>query len=1044
MPSRKRRPASPPTASAELATNPLVALAQPASLAAGDLVASQELATNPPVASPAGSPSAEVPAAPGPDSTATPTLAAQLPAPTGPAGAPTSDPTQKNGREPGEVPTTDEPTISLSLQELIERIPKEPGVYLMKDKKGRIIYVGKAANLRQRVRSYFNRSGDSRAFVRLLNRLLGDIETVVVSNEKEALLLENTLIKQHKPRFNVKLVDDKSYLVLRLDPKARYPRLEVTRRIRDDSARYFGPYHSATSCRHTLRVVNRHFKLRTCTDQVLNSRKRPCLQYQIKRCDAPCVFPVPPEQYGEQVRDVALFLDRKDDVLVERLRARMLKASDDLEFETAGAIRDQLRALEQTLQEQHAVSAQFIDQDVFGYYREGDVLEIAVLFVRQGRLLGRRSYRFTGQEFPDEESISSFVGLYYDRGAVIPDEVLLPVAIEDLAAKQEWLRDKATSTPNRPEGGRRKVVVVFAQRGPRGKLVELANKNAAVSYTSRRDKTRDTEEALVKLQSRLGLKQLPRRIECFDISHLQGSFTVASRVVFVDGEPARHLYRTFRVRSVFNDDFAAMYEVLSRRFRRALGVAPGAAASAQAAVSPPAGSPGLSSAERALAATLSLDDQARLSPAQVAARRSAAVLPSRPLAQSSVMMAADADPPGLASDHNVDGDGDGDGDAELEDQDQESGAGPGEKDAWALPDLLVIDGGKGQLATALAALKDVGVNWAAELDVIGLAKERETGETTAGGKQEKVPDRVFLPRTKDPIKLRPNTAEMFVLSRIRDEAHRFAVSFHQKLREKRTIRSQLADIPGVGPKRQVALLKSLGSVRRVRTATVEELAAVPGMTLRAAQAVVAFYKSGAAPDLSPEPANLPSPPAGPDALPASRPSPPAGPDALPAAPSRRRADRTPAATAATAADLKLGTTAAGPATTAGSTPGLLSPLADDIAEDAAGQELMALAGATDEAALEAGAPETCDQTADQTTAEDDAGELAAEDASARAPAAEVSDESVGELPDESAGELAAESAGELAELADLAAQIAALSQAAAATAPDADAPADEA
>ena len=1013
MPSRKRRPASPPTAS-------------------------EELATSPPAASPAGPPSAEVPppAAPGTDSSVTPTLAAQLPAPGGAAGAAAGDPTQKNGREPGEVPATDEPTISLSLQELIERIPKEPGVYLMKDKKGRIIYVGKAANLRQRVRSYFNRSGDSRAFVRLLNRLLGDIETVVVSNEKEALLLENTLIKQHKPRFNVKLVDDKSYLVLRLDPKARYPRLEVTRRIRDDSARYFGPYHSATSCRHTLRVVNRHFKLRTCTDQVLNSRKRPCLQYQIKRCDAPCVFPVPPEQYAEQVRDVALFLDRKDDVLVERLRARMLKASDDLEFETAGAIRDQLRALEQTLQEQHAVSAQFIDQDVFGYYREGDVLEIAVLFVRQGRLLGRRSYRFTGQEFPDEESISSFVGLYYDRGAVIPDEVLLPVAIEDLAAKQEWLRDKAASTPNRPEGGRRKVVVVFAQRGPRGKLVELANKNAAVSYTSRRDKTRDTEEALVKLQSRLGLKQLPRRIECFDISHLQGSFTVASRVVFVDGEPARHLYRTFRVRSVFNDDFAAMYEVLSRRFRRALGATAGPAASAPAP-SPPADSSGRSSAERALAASraLDLDDDTRLSPAQVAARRSAAVLPSRPLSTSSVAMAADAAPPGLVGAlYGGGGGGGGDGDSvhELDDPDQESAAGPGEQDAWALPDLLVIDGGKGQLATALAALKDVGVNWAAELDVIGLAKERETGDTTAGGKQEKVPDRVFLPRTKDPIKLRPNTAEMFVLSRIRDEAHRFAVSFHQKLREKRTIRSQLADIPGVGPKRQIALLKSLGSVRRVRTATVEELAAVPGMTLRAAQAVVAFYKSGAAPDLSPEPA--------------ASPSAPAGPGSLPAAPSRRRAGRTPAAASAAADDRKLA--APGEPAAAGSAREPLSPLADEIAEDAAGQELMALAGGPDEAALEADPPGATDPAAARADA-DAGGGPAADEALASAPdAADLSAESISELP-ASTHELPADSAGELAELAELAelenlaAQIAALSQAAAATAPDADAPADE-
>jgi excinuclease ABC subunit C len=768
-------------------------------------------------ADPAGAPLPAAAPEPAP-STATPGLLAQLPA---------------DGSAGGDGTTAQEPTISLPLQELIERIPKEPGVYLMKDKKGRIIYVGKATNLRQRVRSYFNRSGDSRAFVKLLNRLLGDIETMVVSNEKEALLLENTLIKQHKPRFNVKLVDDKNYLVLRLDPKARYPRLEVTRRIRDDSARYFGPYHSATSCRQTLRVVNRHFKLRTCTDQVLNSRKRPCLQYQIKRCDAPCVFPIPAEQYAEQVRDVGLFLDRKDDELIERLRDRMLKASDDLEFERAAAIRDQLHALSQTLEEQHAVSAQFVDQDIFGYHREGDVLEIAVLFVRQGRLLGRRSYRFTGQEFPDEESISSFVGLYYDRGAVIPDEVLLPIEIEDQEAKAEWLRERAEQSGGR----RRKVVVLHPQRGPRAKLVELANKNAAVSYVSRRDKTRDTEEALAKLQHRLGLKQLPRRIECFDISHLQGTYTVASRVVFLDGEPARHLYRSFRVRSAANDDFASMYEVLSRRFRRALQAGTGTAATV----------------ERKPEAPSAANEPTALSPATIAARRAAALLPERrPVA--SPAMAADAAPAADAL-----------ADSELDEQDQEAGAAPGDTDAWAMPDLLVIDGGKGQLATALAALKDVGVNWAAELDVIGLAKERETGEAAEGDKVEKVPDRVFLPRTKDPIKLRPNTAEMFVLSRIRDEAHRFAVTFHQKLRERRTIRSQLADIPGVGPKRQSALLKTLGSVRRIRTATVEELAAVPGMTLRAAQAIVDFYQSGTAPPPTADapPPSITAPPAAP-------------------------------------------------------------------------------------------------------------------------------------------------------------------------------------
>lgn len=973
MPPRKRRSASPPAASEGLAADR--SLSSPV----------RDLPPGPSVLPPDDVAPAD--AAPAP-STATPGLAAQLPPSPGDAGNAGSDPTQKNGRDAEAAPASDEPAISLPLQELIERIPKEPGVYLMKDKKGRIIYVGKAANLRQRVRSYFNRSGDSRAFVRLLNRLLGDIETVVVSNEKEALLLENNLIKQHKPRFNVKLVDDKNYLVLRLDPKARYPRLEVTRRIRDDSARYFGPYHSATSCRHTLRVVNRHFKLRTCTDQVLNSRKRPCLQYQIKRCDAPCVFPIPAEQYAEQVRDVTLFLDRKDDELCERLRARMLKASDDMEFETAAAIRDQLRALEQTLQEQHAVSAQFVDQDVFGYHREGDVLEIAVLFVRQGRLLGRRSYRFTGQEFPDEESISSFVGLYYDRGAVIPDEVLLPVAIEDLAAKQEWLREKAESSAHRKDGGRRKVVV-YAQRGPRAKLVELANKNAAVSYASRRDKTRDTEEALAKLQHRLGLKQLPRRIECFDISHLQGSFTVASRVVFVDGEPARQLYRTFRVRSVFNDDFAAMYEVLSRRFRRALGSA--------AAVPPAASGGGVALPAADSAGAGRSREEGTLSPAAIAARRSAAVLPSRPLS-AGASPAADAAPRT------------GEVDPDLDEQDREAGAAPGDRDAWALPDLLVIDGGKGQLATALAALKDVGINWAAELDVIGLAKERETGELSEGGKPEKQPDRVFLPRTKDPIKLRPNTAELFVLSRIRDEAHRFAVTFHQKLRDKRTIRSQLADIPGVGPKRQVALLKALGSVRRVRTATVEELAAVPGMTLRAAQAVVAFYRSGAAAEPSPAPGVTGSS---------------APPDVPPVQDRRARAAGAGAGAASPPADAPGGRSAAAPLPEGESA----REPEEEIIEDAATQELLALADAGE-------------RTPDDLT-------YAAqpEQAGRRSPALPdaVSDSIPDAMPDALANELSDELPTALsAELHDLEAQIAALAQASASTAPDADPPAGQA
>ena len=725
---------------------------------------------------------------------------------TTPIPSPEGEPRRRGRRREVPVLTEDDLLVRPSIAELLDKMPTDPGVYLMKDKRGRVIYVGKAKNLRNRVRNYFHRSGDDRPFVKLLDRILSDIETVITSSEKEALLLENTLIKQHKPRFNVRLVDDKNYLVLRLDPKARFPRLEVTRKIREDGARYFGPYHSARACRQTLEVIGRHFRLRTCTDQVMNSRRRPCLEYQIKRCDAPCVLPIPPSQYAEQVRDVALFLEHKSSELLDRLRSRMMTASDELEFETAAALRDQLKAIEITLERQHAVATQFVDQDVVGFYREGDVLEIAVLLIRQGKLVGRRTFRCTGQEFPDEESLSSFVSQYYDRpGIEIPDEVLLPLEIEDAQAKMDWLRERTIELFGRA----RKVEVLTPKRGPRHRLVDLASKNAAAAYASRRNRTRDTEASLQKLQRRLGLKKLPARIECFDISHLQGSDTVASRVVFLDGEPAKHLYRTFKVRSVENDDFAAMYEVVSRRFRRALGKEPGQTDAG--------GEVGFSSA-------------------QVARRRSAALLPVSIASPAAVVPPAeDAEVPDVddleAADAQVEA-ALGDADAFANDDDEARAADP-----WALPDLLVIDGGKGQLASALAALKDVGINWAQQLDAIGLAKERED---QSGHRN---PDRVFLPRTKDPIRLRDNTAELFVLSRIRDEAHRFAVSFHQKLREKRTIRSQLQEIPGIGPKRQQALLKSLGSVRRIRSASRDELLAVPGMSEAAVQAVLHFFRA---------------------------------------------------------------------------------------------------------------------------------------------------------------------------------------------------------
>ena len=691
---------------------------------------------------------------------------------------------------PFDVPTLRDAELApaeRTLAEILDRLPTQPGVYLMKDRRGKIIYVGKAANLRIRVRQYFQpASGDTRDFVPLLEGIVGDIETVVTSNEKEALLLENNLIKRHQPRFNVKLTDDKNYLVLRLDPRAAWPRLEVVRKLADDGARYFGPYHSATSCREALRVVNRHFQLRICTDHTLQTRKRPCLQYQIKRCLAPCVLAVPADEYAEQVRFVGLFLEGKNDELLDDLRLRMKDASGRLAFERAATLRDQVRALESVLESQRVELDTFADQDVVGFHREGQGVEIVVLFVRQGKLVGNRAFSFGKQEFPDDEILSSFLGLFYDLQATPPVEVILPFAIADAEVKAEWLAEKRGPNDRKERG--KKVDILVPQRGPRRALVELARKNAAASFVTRRDHGKDTETTLARLQRRLGLAKVPRVIECYDISHVQGTDPVASMVVFEDGEPAKARYRTYKIkRATGGDDFASMYEVLSRRFRRA----------------------------------------------------------------------------------------------------REATA---EDDPWRLPDLLVVDGGKGQLGVALAAARDVGIDVrpGAGLPIVALAKERDSFATgleeespAAGdpGADSSVsaslpatiappisepppaapapstsraasnrPDRVFLAHGKDPIPIGPTSAEMFVLARLRDEAHRFAVGFHRSLRKRRTLRSALSTIPGVGPMRQRALLRHFGSLKKVGEATLEELQAVSGMTEAAASAVHTYFAAQPKPE----------------------------------------------------------------------------------------------------------------------------------------------------------------------------------------------------
>ena len=654
--------------------------------------------------------------------------------------------------------------------EVLDRISTEPGVYLFKDARGTVVYVGKAKSLRTRVRQYFRPGGDERFFVAagFLGRAVVDIETIVVSSSKEALLLENHLIKKHQPKFNVKLRDDKQYLVLRLldpapepappvtgtaeapdeaPPKRRlFPRVEVVRNIRDDEASYFGPYHSATSARETLRTLNRHFQLRTCTDHVLESRGRPCLQYQIKRCSGPCAIDVAPAAYAEQVDDVKMFLGGKNAELLTRLRGRMSARAEAEDFEVAAVLRDSIAAVDRTLARQNIVQDEMIDQDVWGIYREADSVEVVVLFIRGGKLVGRRAFQQRDQELPDGTVIGEHLQQYYATGTFVPDEVVVGVELDDAEVVADWLSSAR---------GKR-VRVVEPRRGVRARLVELADRNAAASATSRRSKDGDAEALLAKVAKHLELRRPPRRIECFDIAHIQGTNTVASMVTFIDGVPAKQLYRKFKIKTVDNNDFAAMYEVLTRRFARA-------------------------------------------QKAQATADAEAEAEPDLP---------------------------------------------PAGESAWAPPDLLVIDGGKGQLGMAVAALTDLGVTLGGDtgLEVIGLAKERDLEAGSA-------PDRIYRRNVKDSIALRPNSPELYVLARIRDEAHRFANTFHQDRRAKTSLRSELDDIPGIGATRRQKLLKHFGSVRAVRLASVADLAKAPGMNKKAATQIAAFF-AGKDPDLA--------------------------------------------------------------------------------------------------------------------------------------------------------------------------------------------------
>jgi excinuclease ABC subunit C len=629
------------------------------------------------------------------------------------------------------------------LSQKLESLPSSPGCYVFLDGKGVTLYVGKAKSLRSRVRSYFqDGASDTRAFLPLLRRHVTDLETIVTRSEKEAAILENNLIKERKPRYNVKLRDDKEYLSVRLSLEHEWPRLELVRRPKPDGARYFGPYHSATAVRRTLHLVEKHWRLRTCTDRELASRKRPCLKYQIGRCPAPCVYEVDQALYAEQVRSVALFLDGRHDELSSTLAERMRGASERLEFELAGTYRDQLAAVESVREAQGVVSVTDRDQDVVGLFREADLVELVVLIVRSGRVVDTVTFSSARVELPDDEVIAAFLREYYGEegagAAHLPDEVLVPVLPEVSDGVAEWLTERRVALA--PAGTRapRAVELLAPQRGPRRGLLELAQKNACHAFEEKRRAQGDIDERLARVKERLRLPTLPRRIECSDISHLGGEDTVGSVVALLNGKPDKKRYRTYHVRSAGpGDDYQALSEVLRRRFRRG---------------------------------RVALDE--------ANARESA---PD-------------------ASDLTASG-----------------------EPEWQLPDLFVVDGGRGQLAVALTAAQDLGLH---DLPIVGLAKERES---ELG---EKLVDRVYLPGQKNPVPLRPNSPELFMLALARDEAHRFANRGRKQTGKRRRFESALDEVKGIGEKTKKALLTELGSVEAIRAATDEQLLTVPGVNRR--------------------------------------------------------------------------------------------------------------------------------------------------------------------------------------------------------------------
>ncbi|HBO34725.1 MAG TPA: excinuclease ABC subunit C [Anaerolineaceae bacterium] len=614
-------------------------------------------------------------------------------------------------------------TWSEKLETILSSLPDSPGCYLMKDENGRIIYVGKAINLKNRVKSYFQKSSDHTYKTRRMVSNIRDIEWIVVASELEALILEMNLIKEHRPFYNVRLKDDKRYPYIKIHWQDDFPKVSVTRNMVQDGSRYYGPYTSVWAVHQTLDILRKIFPYLTCAREITGKDPRPCLYYDIHLCSGPCIGAISKADYRQMIEDLAKFLEGKTDPVLKRLQVEMGRASEQLNYEKAAVVRDQIQAVERVVERQKIISNERKDSDVIAMARNNGEACVQIFFIRSGKLIGREYFILEGTEEEDNKSIlEEFIKQFYSQAAYIPNKVMLPQEVEEALIINEWLNTKR---------GGEKVQITVPKRGQSKQLVKMAAENAAetlraleIRWKADKDRQRD---ALGEIQAALGMSEPPNRIECYDISNTQGTASVGSMVVFEQGIPNKKLYRRFNIRTVTGpDDFASMREVLSRRFSNYFS-----------------------------------ENEAK-------------------------------DAPGYKPDLAFS----------------------------LLPDLLIVDGGKGQLRQAIDVLEEAGLT--GKFTIVGLAKQEEE---------------LFLPNFSDPVRLDDHSQGFYLIQRIRDEAHRFAITAHRNRRGKIGLTSRLDALPGIGPARRKELIARFGSIEGILEADPEEIAKIKGISLEKANAI---------------------------------------------------------------------------------------------------------------------------------------------------------------------------------------------------------------